>query len=86
MNQPTILLASFSPRSAEAPSAETGRAITRGCMERGLSMNIVSVGTMSAIWRIAPPLTITRTEIDRGIQIIDQAINEVLAGNVPATV
>ncbi len=45
-------------------------------------MNIVSVGSMAAIWRIAPPLTVTTEEIDRGIAILDQAIGEVLAGGL----
>jgi 2,2-dialkylglycine decarboxylase (pyruvate) len=66
-------------RETRAPDAATGRAITRRCMELGLSMNIVSVGLMSAIWRIAPPLTVTKDEIDRGIAILDQAIADVLA-------
>ena len=73
-------------RETRAPDTETGRAITRRCMELGLSMNIVSVGAMAAVWRIAPPLTVTRAEIDRGVEILDQAINEVLAGDVPASV
>jgi 2,2-dialkylglycine decarboxylase (pyruvate) len=50
-------------------------------MELGLSMNIVSVGAMASIWRIAPPLTVSREEIDRGIAILDQAITEVVAGS-----
>jgi 2,2-dialkylglycine decarboxylase (pyruvate) len=33
----------------------------------------------SAIWRIAPPLTVSAEEIDRGIAILDQAITDVLA-------
>ena len=66
-------------RETRAPDAETGRAITNRCMELGLSMNIVSVGKMAAIWRVAPPLTVSREEIDRGVAIIDQAIGEVLA-------
>jgi 2,2-dialkylglycine decarboxylase (pyruvate) len=66
-------------RKTRAPDSATGRAITRRCMELGLSMNIVSVGLMSAIWRIAPPLTVTKDEIDRGIAILDQAIADVLA-------
>ncbi|HTZ80035.1 MAG TPA: aspartate aminotransferase family protein [Stellaceae bacterium] len=66
-------------RETRAPDAATGRAITSRCMELGLSMNIVSVGAMAAIWRIAPPLTVTRAEIDRGIAILDQAIGEVVA-------
>ena len=33
---------------------------------------------MAAIWRIAPPLTVSLQEIDRGIAIIDEAIDDVL--------
>jgi 2,2-dialkylglycine decarboxylase (pyruvate) len=66
-------------RETRAPDAATGRAITNRCMALGLSMNIVSVGLMASMWRIAPPLTVTREEIDRGIAIIDQAITEMLA-------
>jgi 2,2-dialkylglycine decarboxylase (pyruvate) len=71
-------------RQTRAPDAATGRAITRRCMELGLSMNIVSVGAMASIWRIAPPLTVSREEIDRAIAILDQAISEVLAEGVAA--
>jgi len=51
-------------------------------MELGLSMNIVSVpgSTMSAVWRIAPPLTATTQEIDLGLEMLDQAVSEVVAG------
>jgi 2,2-dialkylglycine decarboxylase (pyruvate) len=66
-------------RQTRAPDAVTGRAITARCMELGLSMNIVSVGQMAAIWRIAPPLTVRKDELERGVTIIDQAITEVLA-------
>jgi 2,2-dialkylglycine decarboxylase (pyruvate) len=69
-------------RETRAPDAATGRAITRRCMELGLSMNIVSVGAMASIWRIAPPLTVSAEEIDRGIAIIEQAITDVLAQGV----
>jgi 2,2-dialkylglycine decarboxylase (pyruvate) len=67
-------------RETREPDVETGRAITRRCMELGLSMNIVAVGTMAAVWRIAPPLTVTREEIERGITIIDQAIGDIIKG------
>lgn len=66
-------------RETRAPDAATGRAITARCMELGLSMNIVAVGQMAAVWRIAPPLTVSRDEIERGVAIIDQAIGDVLA-------
>jgi len=66
-------------RETRAPDVATGRAITSRCMELGLSMNIVSVGAVASMWRIAPPLTVRSEEIDRGIAILDQAITEVLA-------
>src|SRR5260221_5121528 len=68
-------------RETREPDAANGGAVTRRCMELGLSMNIVSAtGRMASVWRIAPPLTVTHGEIDRGIAILDQAIGEVLAG------
>jgi 2,2-dialkylglycine decarboxylase (pyruvate) len=63
------------------PDAATARAITERCMELGLSMNIVAIGTVAAIWRIAPPLTVSDEEIERGIAVMDQAIGEVLAAS-----
>ncbi|MBB3640771.1 aspartate aminotransferase family protein [Variovorax atrisoli] len=61
-------------RETREPDAERGRAITDACMARGLSMNIVSVGGMAAVWRIAPPLNVSEAEIDRGLEILDDAI------------
>jgi len=68
-------------RERREPDAVIGRAITERCMELGLSMNIVAIGTMAAIWRIAPPLTVSAEEINRGIAILDQAIVDVLAAS-----
>jgi len=67
-------------RHSREPDPEIGATITRRCMELGLSMNIVSVpgSTMSAVWRIAPALTASRDEIDLGIEMLDQAIGEVI--------
>lgn len=61
-------------RETREPDAERGRAITDACMARGLSMNIVAVGGMAAVWRIAPPLNVKPEEIDRGLEILDDAI------------
>jgi 2,2-dialkylglycine decarboxylase (pyruvate) len=69
-------------RETREPDAATARAINMRCMELGLSMNIVSIGTMAAIWRIAPPLTVRPEEIERGIAIMDQAIDDVLAARI----
>ncbi|MCK6450702.1 MAG: hypothetical protein L6R19_07560 [Alphaproteobacteria bacterium] len=36
-------------------------------------------GALSAVWRIAPPLTVTKDAIDRGLAIMDGAITSVPA-------
>ena len=43
-----------------------GAAVTRRCVELGLHMNIVQLPGMGGTFRIAPPLTATDAEIDRG--------------------
>lgn len=53
-----------------------GAAVTRRCAELGLHMNIVQLPGMGGTFRIAPPLTATDTEIDRGLAILDTALTE----------
>ncbi len=65
-------------RETREPNPELGRAVTRRCMELGLSMNIVSVGGLAAVWRVAPTPVITTEEIDRGLAILEQALKECL--------
>ena len=60
-------------RRAKAPAPELGAAITRRCMELGLSMNIVQLPGMGGVFRIAPPLTISDAEIDLGLSILADA-------------
>ncbi len=62
-------------RETREPDAELGAAITRRCMELGLGMNIVNLGAMAAVFRIAPPLTVSREEIDQALSILDDAIS-----------
>ena len=65
-------------RQTRAPHPELGAAVTRRCLELGLSMNIVNFPGQSSVWRIAPPLTVTSEEIDAALTIVDQAIGECL--------
>lgn len=51
-----------------------GAAVTRHCAELGLHMNIVQLPGMGGTFRIAPPLTATDAEIDRGLAILDTAL------------
>jgi 2,2-dialkylglycine decarboxylase (pyruvate) len=48
-------------------------------MRRGLSMNIVKLPGMGGVFRIAPPLTVSNAEIDRGLQIMSDAIEVAVA-------
>ena len=61
-------------RQSKQPAAELGAAITRRCMERGLSMNVVQLPGMGGVFRIAPPLTVSDDEIDLGLDLLGRAI------------
>ena len=63
-------------RESREPHLELGDITTRRCMELGLSMNIKRRPERGAVWRIAPPLTISKKEIDKGTEILDQALRE----------
>ncbi|NYT26053.1 aspartate aminotransferase family protein [Alcaligenaceae bacterium] len=65
-------------RETKEPALELGRITTEKCFEKGLSMNIKRRPERGSVWRIAPPLTISRQEIDRGIAILDEALTESL--------
>jgi len=65
-------------RESREPHLELGDVTTKRCMELGLSMNIKRRPERGAVWRIAPPLTISHAEIDRGLEILDQALKESL--------
>ena len=72
---------------SKVPAPELGAAITRRCLELGLSMNIVQLAAedvLASVFRIAPPLTTTDAEIDLGVAILEEAIGSVLAGGVGA--
>src|SRR5438132_7612209 len=67
-------------RIMKEPADALGAAVSDECLQRGLSMNIVrSTGGMLNCFRMAPPLTITESEIDTAITIIDEALTAVLA-------
>ncbi|GAB2747757.1 aspartate aminotransferase family protein [Amycolatopsis magusensis] len=66
--------------SSEGDTDELGAAVTRRCAELGLHMNIVQLPGLGGTFRIAPPLTATEAEIDRGLSILDSALESVTAG------
>ena len=53
--------------------------MTTRCFELGLHMNIVQMPGMGGVFRIAPPLTATESEIDLGLEILGRAIGEASA-------
>lgn len=63
-------------RASREPDHELGEATTLKCYEYGLSMNIKRRKERGAVWRIAPPLTATKDEIDRGVDILGRALRE----------
>lgn len=65
-------------RTGKEAAPELGAAITRECMKLGLSMNIVNLPGMGGVFRIAPPLTVSDAEIDLGLDLLKQAIENVV--------
>jgi len=61
-------------RQTKAAGFELGAQIMDEAMRRGLSMNIVKLPGMGGVFRIAPPLTVSDAEIDRGLEIMSAAI------------
>jgi len=65
-------------RETRVPYHKLGARTTERCLELGLSMNIRRRPERGSVWRIAPPLTVTRDEIDTATAILDQALVESL--------
>jgi len=66
-------------RQTKGPGFELGARIMKEAMHRGLSMNIVNLPGMGGVFRIAPPLTVSDAEIDRGVDILGEAIEAAVA-------
>ncbi len=58
-------------RESRAPDKALLGRLSQRCFELGLNVN--RVGGPLAVWRIAPPLTITKAEVDSALEILDQA-------------
>ena len=65
-------------KAGKQPADGLGAQVTAACLERGLHMNIVQLPGMGGIFRIAPPLTVTDAELAEGLDILDDALSEVL--------
>ena len=67
-------------RETREPDHELGGLTTERCLQLGLSMNIRRRPERGSVWRIAPPLTVRRADIDLAMTIFDQALTEMKAG------
>lgn len=66
-------------RDSRRPANDLGAAVTAECLRLGLSMNIVKGdGSQQNCLRLAPPLTVSRDEIDLAMEILDKAITRCL--------
>ncbi|MDQ2918062.1 MAG: aspartate aminotransferase family protein [Pseudomonadota bacterium] len=63
-------------RETREPNHELGALTTERCLQLGLSMNIRRRPERGSVWRIAPPLTVKREDIDLAMSIFDQALTE----------
>lgn len=65
-------------RASRTPAHELGAMTTKKCFENGLSMNIRRRPERGAVWRIAPPLTVSYEEIDKAAAILEKALKDSL--------
>jgi 2,2-dialkylglycine decarboxylase (pyruvate) len=61
-------------RETKEPADTFGTAVTAAAFDRGLHLNIAQMPGVNSILRIAPPLTTTEAEIDRGLAILDDSL------------
>ena len=59
------------------PAGEETRLLTKKCMDNGLILQQASYANIANVWRIAPPMTATYEELDRGVEILDRSMTEV---------
>jgi 4-aminobutyrate aminotransferase-like enzyme len=58
----------------KAPGTEEVKTLCRASLDLGLSFQIVATPGSCAVFRLAPPITISVEEIDQAISILDQAL------------
>ena len=63
-------------RETKVADDSLGQSISNRCLELGLNMNIVRMKGYGSVFRIAPPLTVSKKEIDLGITMLDEAIQD----------
>jgi len=64
-------------RATKAPAPELAHRVARTCLELGMMTSVVRGGL--GIFRIAPPITISKEEIELALDIFDTAIRKFLS-------
>ena len=64
-------------RATKAPAPELAHRVARSCLELGMMTSVVRGGL--GIFRIAPPITISKEEIELALDIFDTAIRKCLS-------
>ncbi|EXJ93716.1 2,2-dialkylglycine decarboxylase (pyruvate) [Capronia coronata CBS 617.96] len=63
-------------RETKAPANELARKIANKMYELGLWANLSSHSSFSGVFRIAPPIVITKDQLDQGLDIMERALSE----------
>jgi 2,2-dialkylglycine decarboxylase (pyruvate) len=63
-------------RDTRTAAPEYSTAVTERALELGVNINIVKFPGFGSVLRIAPPLTASTDEIDLGLEMLDQALND----------
>ncbi|MEM4914219.1 MAG: aminotransferase class III-fold pyridoxal phosphate-dependent enzyme, partial [Desulfurococcaceae archaeon] len=71
-------------KKTKTPDRVTALKIIWRAWEKGLIM--MTYGKHGNVLRVAPPLTIPREDLDKGIEIIEEAVKDVIEGKVPDNV
>jgi 4-aminobutyrate aminotransferase-like enzyme len=66
------------PEGIDLPGDKLGALVAHKAMDLGLSCNIVNLDGFAGVFRIAPPLIITEEELQRGLDILDDAFGQIL--------
>lgn len=68
------------PSGIELDGTKLGALVAHKAMDLGLSCNIVNLDGFAGVFRIAPPLIISEEDLQRGLDILDDAFGQVLQG------
>lgn len=69
-------------RETKAPALELGRQIADKMYDRGLWANLSSHASFGGVFRIAPPIVITKEQLDEGLEIMERAF-QTTEGTMP---